>query len=90
MPLLRTTTWNQQADTDIQQTKVREQLSVINWVQRVFAFGLDYDSAVYHQVCSKAAIEFYVFVDEGYGLLTFHVHAQVLQFVSETGCVGGL
>ena len=29
---------DQQADTDIQQTKVREQLSVINRVQRVFAF----------------------------------------------------
>jgi len=69
---------------------VREQLSVINRVQRVFAFGLDYDSAIYHQVCSKAAIKFYVFVDEGYGFLALHFHAQVLQFVGEAGFVGGL
>jgi hypothetical protein len=81
---------DQQADTDIQQTKVREQLSVINRVQRVFTFGLDYNPVFHDQVCSKAAIELHVFVDEGYGLLTFHVHAQVLQFVSETGYVGGL
>jgi hypothetical protein len=55
-----------------------EQLSVINRVQCVFTLGLYYDSAFHNQVCSKAAIELYVFVDERNGLLTLHLHAQFL------------
>jgi hypothetical protein len=78
---------DQEADTDVQQTKVGEQLSVINRVQRVFTFGFDYDSAFHDQVRSKAAIEFYVFVDKWYGLLTFHLNAQLVQLVGETTLV---
>ena len=64
-----------------------EELSVINGVQCVFTFGLDDDSAFHDQVCSKAAIELYVFVDEWHGFLALHFHAQLLRFIGEAGFV---
>ena len=62
-------------------------MSVVNRLKRVFTFGLNYDSAFYYQVRSKAAIKFYVFVDEWNRFLTLHIHAQLLQFVGEAGLV---
>jgi len=34
-----------------------KQLSVVNRMQGVFAFGLDYDSVFHDQICSKATIQ---------------------------------
>jgi hypothetical protein len=74
---------DQQADTNIQQTKVREQLRVVNGMKCLFAFGLDYDTPFDDQVGSKAAFEFDAFIDEWNGLLALYVQSQFLQFVGE-------
>lgn len=65
---------DQEADTHIQPTKEREQWSLINGMKRVFALGLDYDSAFHDQARSKAAIEFYVLVDQWDWFLALHLH----------------
>lgn len=64
-----------------------EELSLINWVRRLFAFGLDYDSTFDDHVGSKSAIELYAVVDERHCFLSFYLHAQLSKFVRETRLV---
>ena len=66
---------NQQSDLNIQETKVGEELSLVDGVKRVFAFGLDNDFTFHDQVCSKSAIKFNAVIDQGYCFLTFNLHA---------------
>ena len=56
-------------------------MSIVNGVKRVFTFGFDYDAAFHDQVGSKAAIEFYAFVDEWNGFLALDLHSELLQFI---------
>jgi len=46
---------------------MRQQLSIINRMQPVFTFRLDYDSAFHNQVSPEAAIKSHIFVDERTG-----------------------
>ena len=81
---------DQKSHGNIRQANMGKQLSVVNRVQCVFALRLYHDSVFHDQVGSKAAIKLYVFVDQRDGFLTFHLHAQLLQFVGEAGFVCGL
>jgi hypothetical protein len=56
---------DQQSHGNIQQANMGEQLSVVEWVQCVFAFGLDYNSVFDDQVGPKATIKLYVFRSAG-------------------------
>jgi len=79
---------DQQADGNFKQTEIGEELSVVNRMQRVFAFGLDHDSVIHYEVGPKSTIKLNVVIDEWYYLLTLNSHTQFLEFVSEAGLVG--
>ena len=59
-------------------------------MQELFALNLDNYLGVDHKVCPEAALEFYVVVHERDRLLALDEKSQLLQFVCETGFIGGL
>ncbi len=61
---------------------MRQQLSVVNRMQRVFTFGLDHDSAFHDQVSPEAALKLNFFIDERHRFLAFNFQTQLLQFIS--------
>jgi len=58
---------------EIQQSKVGEKLCLVDWVQGFFAFDLNNNLSVNHQVRSESAIEFHRLVDEGQWFLSLNV-----------------
>ena len=61
-----------------------EELSVVDGMQRVFAFGLDNDPILHDKVGSKSAIKLNTVIDKGHCLLTLNLHAQFSKVVRET------
>lgn len=66
---------------------MRKELSVVNGMQRVFAFGLDNDFTFHDEVCSKSAIKLNAVIDKGHCLLIFYFQAQLSKVVSKARLV---
>jgi len=62
---------------------VREQLCFINGMESVFAFKLNCNCAIDHQIRAKTTVQLNALVDDRYRLLTFNPSTQLLQFISE-------
>jgi hypothetical protein len=66
---------HQQADVDVQQSEVRQQLSLVHRMERLFTLDLNYDPVLDNQVGAEAALQFHLPVDERDSLLPLHMEA---------------
>ncbi len=80
---------DQEAHADVQQPQMREQLCIINRVQRLFAFKFNYDPGFDHQISSETAVELDAIVDNRDRLLSLNSLAKSQEFVSKACFVRG-
>lgn len=69
---------------------MRQQLHMIDWMQGLFAFQLDRNRILDHDVRPKATIEFDVAVVKGYSFLPVDFQCGERQFVCKAGLICGL
>lgn len=54
---------------------MREQLSLIDWMQCIFAFQFDHDTTLDDKICAESTIKFDRIVKQRYRLLSVDVHS---------------
>jgi hypothetical protein len=66
---------DQEADVQIEQSQMRQQLSLVNGVERFFAFDLDDDGSVNDQIGAKAAFQFHSPINQRHSFLALYVES---------------
>lgn len=64
---------------------MREQLSLIDWMQCIFAFQFDHDTTLDDKICAESTIKFDRIVKQRYRLLSVDV-----QFMCKASFIGRL
>ena len=80
---------NQQSHRKIQQTKMRQQLGLIHWMENFLALEFDHDSTFYNKVCAKTTLHLYGFIYQRDSFLSFHSESEFFEFVRKADFVGG-